>query len=335
MNVLITGANGFVGLALWHALQARDDMQVTGSMRTATGRVPPGGKLWTGRPLASTTDWSASREGVDCVVNAAARVHVLRERATDPLAEFRRVNVDGCLHLAHQAAQAGVRRFVQLSTVKVHGESSLPGRPFRADDAAAPQDPYSQSKLEAEVGLRALCAATGMELVIVRPPLVYGPRVGANFLRLLKAVHRRLPLPFGRVDNRRSLIYLGNLVDVLITCMTHPRAAGGTWLVADAETVSTRALIEGLARALKRRAWLLPVPVATLEALARLLGREPEMSRLLGSLEVDTTPILRELGWQAPVRLQDGLADTAYWYRASSTTTVARSAKTLTLRDGR
>jgi UDP-glucose 4-epimerase len=239
----------------------------------------------------------------------------MRDEVSDPLGAFRAVNVDGTLNLARQAAQAGVRRFVFLSSIKVNGEGCE--EPYREGDAACPQDPYAISKWEAEQGLRQIELETGMDVVILRPPLVYGPGVKANFQRLLAAVDKGWPLPLGAVGNRRSLLYLGNLVDAIQLCLVHPAAAGQTYLVSDGEDVSSPELVRRLARAMGCPARLLPVPPAWLRLAGGLLGRRAVVERLLGSLVVDSSRIRRELGWSPPFRLDAGLAETVQHYLLS------------------
>ena len=251
------------------------------------------------------------------VVHLAARVHVMHDNAADPLHEFRRVNVAGTAALARAAAALGVRRLVFVSTAKVNGESTS-GRPFAEGDPAAPQDPYAVSKWEAEEALRSVTATTGLEVTIVRPPLVYGPGVRANFLRLMLLVARGLPLPLPDTNNRRSLIGVENLADCLVRCVSHPGAANQTFMVSDGEDVSTRELIAGLARALGRSARFLPVPEFAVRLAARLVGKEAAVDRLLGSLVIDSGKARQTLGWKPPVTLDSGLAATARWYLESS-----------------
>lgn len=291
--ILLTGAGGFVGRCLSQQLAERGH-----PLRAATTRLgASGGEAWA-RELG----------GCDAVLHLAARVHVMDERASDPLAAFREVNTAGTLALARQAAAAGVRRFVFVSSIKVNGEQTAPGRAFRHDDRPAPQDAYGRSKYEAEDGLRALSRATGMELVIVRPPLVHGPGVKANFAALMRAVQRGLPLPLGAVTgNRRSLVGLDNLVDLLITCVEHPGAAGQTFLASDGEDLSTTELLRRIGQALGRPALLLPVPPALLQAGATLLGRREVAQRLLGNLQLDITHTRTTLGWTPPISVDEGL----------------------------
>lgn len=266
-----------------------------GCVETAVGEIGP------------ETKWDDALAGVDSVVHLAARVHVMDDKAVDPLAEFRQVNTAGTLHLAKQAARAGVRRLVYLSSVKVNGEATEPGRKFTAADPPAPLDPYGISKMEAEQGLAAVAAETGLEVVVIRPPLVYGPGVRANFARLVALVGRGVPLPLALVDNRRSMVALGNLVDLIITCLDHPAAAGQTFLVADGEDLSTPELIRRLARAMGRPARLWPLPISLLRLGGGLLGRSGEVERLVGSLQVDIGHTCRTLGWRPPLSVDEGL----------------------------
>ncbi len=266
--------------------------------------------------LAADADWRDALAGVATVVHLAARVHVMRDAATDPLAEFRRVNVEGTLALARQAATAGVERFVFISSIKVNGEATVEGQRFSADDPPAPRDPYGVSKFEAEEQLRALAAQTGMQVVMVRPPLVYGPGVKANFLSMLRWLHRGVPLPFGAIDNRRSLVALDNLADLISHCARHPAAANQTFLAGDGEDLSTTQLLQRLARSLGKPARLVPVPPAVLRAGAALLARRDVVERLCGSLQVDISKTRELLGWKPPLTVDEGLRQVASWFLA-------------------
>ena len=257
--------------------------------------------------LTATTDWAFAAAGQQVVIHAAARVHVINETASDPLTAFQVVNVDATLNLARQAVSAGVKRFVFISSIKVNGESTEPGHAFTEADTPNLQDAYGQSKHEAEQGLRQLSADTGMEVVIIRPPLVYGPGVKANFASLMRAVQRGWPLPLGTVHNQRSLVALDNLVDFIVTCITHPRAANQTFLVSDGEDLSTPDLIRRMARAVNRPARLLPVPVWALKAGALLLGKGDAVQRLCGNLQVDISKSRTLLGWNPPISVDEGL----------------------------
>jgi len=307
MTVLVTGGNGFVGTALCNRLRL-DAVPCRAAIRRNTGAAG-GVSIVTVGDICAETDWRAALHGVQVVVHLAARVHVMDERSADPMAEFRRVNVAGTLNLARQAATAGVQRFIFLSSVKVNGESTRPGQAFAATDVPAPEDPYGISKLEAEQGLRQIEAQTGMEVVIVRPPLIYGPGVKANFARMISWVARGLPLPLGAVtENRRSLVALDNLVDLLVLCLTHPAAAGQTFMVSDGEDLSTVGMLQRLALAMGRRARLIPLPVALLEFGARVVGRRAMAQRLLGSLQVDSQPTRERLGWQPLLSVDQAFA---------------------------
>ncbi len=305
MKVCVTGANGFVGQALTARLTA-DGITVVRALRSA---VRPG-DVATG-DIRRPTDWCMALQACQAVVHLARGVHVMRDGARDPLAEFRHVNTAGTLNLARQAAAAGVGRFVFVSTVKVHGESGE----FTEADTPSPQDAYAVSKWEAEAGLRQIARETGMAVVVLRPPLVYGPGVGANFCRLMRAIDRHLPLPLALVRNRRSLVYVGNLADAIASALRHPDAAGKTYLVSDGEDVSTPELVRRLAGSLRRRPLLLPVPTALMRVAGRLAGKSQDVERLLGSLAVDSSGLGRDLGWSPPFTLTEGLAATAQWYR--------------------
>ena len=305
-KLLVTGANGFVGSAVCRqAMTLRDS--VVGAVRTPTALPADVTPVAVGTMDARTV-WIEPLRKCSAVVHAAARVHVMDESAADPLSEFRRVNVEGTLNLALQAASCGIRRFIFVSSVKVNGESTEATHPFTAHQAPAPLDPYGISKMEAEDGLRHIARETGMEVVIVRPPLVYGPGVKANFAALMRAVQRGLPIPLGAVTtNRRSLVALDNLVDLLITCIDHPAAANQTFLVSDGEDLSTTDLLRRMARAMNVAARLLPVPPALLKLGAGLMGKGDMAQRLLGSLQVDITHTRETLGWAPPISVDEGL----------------------------
>jgi nucleoside-diphosphate-sugar epimerase len=307
---MVSGASGFVGLAVISRLLTMDDVCViAGSRRTEL--------LW---PVAVTplllSDLGSSSQliplaGVEAVVHSAARAHVMSDQASDPLAEFRKVNVEGTLNLARQAAEAGVRRFIFISSIKVNGEGTSADSPYVADAQAAPADPYGISKMLAEQGLRELAAETGMEVVIIRPVLVYGPGVKANFLSMMRWLHKGVPLPFGAIHNRRSLVALDNLVDLIITCIDHPAAANQTFLVSDAEDLSTTELLCRMGVALGRPARLLPLPSWILEAGAAMLGKQALSQRLCGSLQVDISKTRELLNWTPPVSVDEALRKTA------------------------
>jgi nucleoside-diphosphate-sugar epimerase len=317
-RVLVTGADGFVGKAVCRRL-----LESGCTPRAGLRNASPWPALQAATPglnefailgdLGANPNLNAALAEVSAVVHLAARVHVMNDTARNPLHEFRRVNVGGTASLARAAAEEGVRRFVFVSTVKVNGESTA-GRPFTEQDLPAPQDPYAVSKWEAEEALRRISAETGLEVAIIRSPLVYGPGVRANFLRLMRLVERGLPLPLPDTNNRRSLIGVGNLADCLVRCITHSAAASQTFMVSDGEDVSTRELVVRMAPLLGRSARFLPVPELILRLAARLVGKRSAIDRLLGSLEIDSSKIRRTLDWEPPVTLGCGLETTARWY---------------------
>lgn len=267
--------------------------------------------------IGSYTDWTRALDGVEVVVHCAARVHVMRERAVNPMPLYRSVNVDGTRRLAAQAARHGVKRLVYLSSVKAAGERSAPGRPLKVSDPAAPEDAYGISKREAELALLEVGAATGLETVIIRPPLVYGPGVKGNFLRLMGAIARGWPLPLGAFDNRRSMVSLANLTDFISLCVESPSADGRTFFVSDGEDLSTTSLARRMGVALDRPARLLPVPGAVLSILGQVTGKAAEIERLVGSLQVDLADSRELLGWSPPQTVDQGLRETADWFRSS------------------
>jgi nucleoside-diphosphate-sugar epimerase len=305
MRILVTGASGFVGRALCAEAVVRG-MAVRGVTRCPCD-LPMGVENVLVGGIDDRTQWRDVIAPCEVVIHLAARVHVMADTAADPLEEFRRVNVQGTLSLARQATAAGVRRFVFVSSVKVNGEATQLGCPFTADDAPAPLDAYGISKMEAEQGLREIARQTGMEVVIIRPPLVYGPGVKANFAAMMRWLKRGLPLPLGAIHNQRSLVALDNLVDLIVTCLTHPAAANQTFLVSDGEDVSTTELLRRMGQALGRPARLIPVPVSWLKLAAALVGKPDMAQRLCGSLQVDIEKTRRLLGWTPPISLDEGL----------------------------
>ena len=299
--ILVTGASGFVGKSLCEELLKR---YVPFAPLSRFGETSRGRAI---REIDGNTDWSHVLKGISTVVHLAARVHVMSDSNRDPLRAYRCTNVEGTMNLGRQVAAAGVKRFVFISSVKVNGESTSEGRCFRPEDPPAPQDPYGISKMEAEQGLRLLASETGMEVVIIRPPLIYGPGVKANFAALMRAVQRGIPLPLGAVHNQRSLVALDNLVDFIITCTTHPAAANQTFLVSDGQDLSTTDLVRGMAQASGVPARLLPVPVPILRFAARMFGKTDAIDRLCGNLQIDASKARNLLGWVPPVSVEEGL----------------------------
>lgn len=311
--MLVTGASGFVGSAMCVELLRRG-WEVSAALRTSA-HAPQGVEVAVVGDIDGATDWTAALEGVDVVIHLAARVHVMKDAAADPLAEFLKVNLYGTSNLAQQAASAGVKRFVYVSSVKVNGEQTTVNRPFTESDEPGPQDPYGMSKWRAEQDLQRIAMETGLEVVVVRPPLVYGPGVKGNFISLLAAIDKGIPLPLASANNLRSLVYVGNLVDALIACATHPAATGQTYLVSDDDDVSTAMLVDLIAQSLGRSSRAFKLPHRLLRAAATLLGRAEQMDRLFGSLRVNDEKLRSELGWSPPYTLEQGLRATADWYR--------------------
>lgn len=314
MTVLVTGASGFVGSALCARL-LRDGGSVRAAVRSLNSQ-PGGAEAFAIRSVSSETDWTPALRNVEQVVHLAARVHLMNDKSSDPLAEFRRVNVEGTAALARQAAVAGVRRFVYLSSAKVNGEFTEAGHPFTADDAPAPEDSYGVSKYEAEQLLRQFAAETGMEVVIIRPPLVYGPGVKANFESMMRWLARGVPLPLAAVtENRRSLVALDNLVGLIVTCLNHPAAASQTFLVSDGEDLSTAELLKRMGAAMGQPARLFYMPPALLKLGATLLNKSGIYQRLCGSLQLDIAKTRHLLDWTPPVSVDEGLRRAAEGFR--------------------
>lgn len=307
-TILVTGAAGFIGSALLTALGKRP---VRRALRRAEEKALPGDAVV--GDISPDTDWRPLLAGVDCVVHLAARTHVLDETSLNPLETYRRSNVEVTRRLAQQASAAGVRRFVFLSSIKVNGETTQ-GTPFSESALPAPQDAYGISKLEAENVLQIVGDQSKMEWVILRPPLVYGPGVKGNFLRLMNLIARGIPLPLASVQNQRSLIHVENLADVIIACVDTPAAAGRQWLVSDGQDISTPDLIRTLALGFNRPARLLPCPVTLLNLGAAFLGQQAAIARLTGSLAVDSSALRLALGWKPRIQLDQGLINTARWY---------------------
>ena len=312
VKFLVTGANGFLGQALCRKLIEKG-YEVRGAVRGEQSLLPQGIEKTAVGDIDGKTDWSGALVGVDCVIHLAARVHVMQESSADPLSDFRKVNVAGTERLALFAAKAGVKRLVYVSSIKVNGEATG-AKPFSESDETVPTDPYGISKLEAERVLHEISGKTGLEFSTIRPPLVYGPGVGGNFIKLMTWVKKGIPVPLGSVRNRRSMIYVENLIDALILCSAHPDAANETFLVSDMETVSTPELIARLTDEMGTGSRTWPVPPSLLRFLGKAAGKTAEIERLTESLEIDSSKILKRLGWQPPFSLDEGLAKTVAWF---------------------
>jgi nucleoside-diphosphate-sugar epimerase len=316
-KILVTGADGFIGRALCRALLARGfSVRGTAIDKAAVEGIPHGVEPVVTGDISGVNSWPDILSGVDVVVHLAARVHVMKEAVQDPLAEFLRVNTLGTERLARGAAEAGCKKFIFMSSVKVNGESTGK-RPFYAEDPLLAEDPYGVSKMKAEEKLRQICDASGMGWVVLRPTLVYGPGVKGNFIRLMKLVDRGVPLPFGAVRNRRSFIYVENLADAVRALAEKDEVRNEVFLVSDGQDVSTPCLIREMARAMGKRARLLNVPPGILEKLADLAGKHEEVRRLTGSLCVDIGKIKERLGWKAPFTLEEGIRETVGWFVGS------------------
>lgn len=311
-RVLVTGANGFIGTNLCKKLMG-ENFRVLGAVRSGKAALLPEGVEATHiESIDGDTDWKNTLEGVNTVVHLAARVHVMKDSASDPFSECRKVNVMGSERLALAAVQYGVKRFIFISSVKVNGEENV--RAYKESDAPAPRDSYGISKMQAEKRIKEITADSDMDFVILRPPLVFGPGVKANFLKLIKTVDKGTPLPLASVQNRRSLIYIENLIHAIITCIQHPNAGDQTYFVSDDEDVSTSELIQKIASALNKSARLFPFPKLLLFILGRLIGKGPAVDRLIGSLTVDISKIKQGLGWKPPFTMEQGLRETAKWH---------------------
>jgi nucleoside-diphosphate-sugar epimerase len=307
--ILVTGGSGFVGNSLINSLKG--DKKVKVAIRNSTYVLPKDVEICYAS-LSTTQDWSEILNGVSTVVHCAARVHVMNEQSVDSLTIYREINVDGTLHLAKAAILAGVKRFIFISTVKVNGEYTVPNFPFTAEDAPSPQDAYAISKMEAEKKLRILSEKSEMEVVIIRPPLVYGPSVRANFATMVQLVKLGIPLPLGAITlNRRSLIFVENLVDFIRICIDHPKAANQTFMVSDDDDVSTSVLLLKIAAALRVKSRSICISPMLIEWGAKIVGKTRMANRLLGSLQVDITKTKQMLGWKPKFSLDEGLLRTA------------------------
>jgi len=312
-KVLLTGATGFVGKPLVTALAAQN-VSVTCLVRNDDSPQQRGVNNINVGDLTTARGLEASLTGKDAVIHVAARAHIMNDVVSNPLVAFRRVNTHATLKLAHQAAEAGVKRFIFISSVKVNGESTPVNKPFKPDDTFVPIDPYGLSKYEAEQGLLSIARDTEMEVVIIRPPLIYGPGVRANFAAMLKWAYKGVPLPFGAIHNKRSLVALDNLLSFIILCIDHPRAANEVFMISDGEDVSTTELFRKVANAFSKKAVLLPVPVGWMTAAASLLGKKTVAARLFGSLQVDSSKARELLGWSPVTTMNEELKKTAEAY---------------------
>jgi nucleoside-diphosphate-sugar epimerase len=298
-RVLVTGASGFVGGAVFAHLEKMPAVEVEGIARS------PSQHLGVSPALSAEADWSALFTNKEVVIHAAARAHIMQDEVSDPLSEYRKVNVEGTLNLARQAATVGIKRFIFISSIGVNGNTNT--RPFTVEDEPNPSDSYAQSKWEAEQGLWDIQRETGIEIVIIRPPLVYGPGAPGNFGSLVRWVEKGIPLPLGAIHNKRSLVALDNLVDLIATCIEHPAAANQVFLAGDGEDISTTELLRGVARAMGKPSCLIPVPTGLLMMVAAMLGKKAVAQRLLGSLQVDISKAQNLLSWQPPLMVEQGL----------------------------
>jgi UDP-glucose 4-epimerase len=298
-TILITGATGFVGKAV--------SLRLPSSNLITVGRQSSDDKRFFRKNINGKTNYTDALNNVDIVIHIAGRAHVMNETCSDPLAEFREANTSGTLNLARQAASYGVERFIFISSIKVNGEMTQNNKKFKFDDFLKPMDAYGQSKAEAELGLKEIANDTGMEVVIIRPPLVYGPGVKANFAAMMNLAKRNIPLPLGATHNRRSLVALDNLVDLIITCIDHPKAANQTFLVSDDNDVSTTELLQMMTRAAGKKPMLLPIPLSWLKFASKLIGKQAVIDRLCGNLQIDMSHTKETLDWQPPITVDEGI----------------------------
>jgi len=310
-KVLVTGASGFIGRALCEKILTKG-WQVRGIFRTGSdlSRLPDGVEAFLIAAIDSDTNWVDALSGIDTVVHLAARVHIMDDPSVDPLVEYRKVNVEGTRCLGIAAAKAGIKRFVYISSIKVNGEGRASA--YTEDDDEAPEDPYGLSKWEAEQELHKIADKSSIEVVIIRPPLVYGPGVKANFLRLLKIVKCGIPLPLASIKNQRSFIYLENMVDAIITCINRSKAAGHTFLVSDGKNISTPELIKQIAMAMGKPALLFSIPPFLIQLAGKFTGKSSAIDRLLDSFTIDSSRIRKELEWNPPYTMKEGIEVTVH-----------------------
>jgi UDP-glucose 4-epimerase len=318
MRVMITGSSGFVGTKLVKVLADKDGIDILAATRHEPTDCPTPVTILKNCHISAEMDWKAYLSNVNVVIHTAARVHIMDDRTPDPMAAFRAVNVQGTMRLAEQAAEMGVQRFIFLSSVKVNGEETSDGDAYTADQDPAPADPYGVSKMEAESQLRTLAERSGMEVVIIRPVLVYGPGVKANFLKMMKWIDSGIPLPFGAIHNSRSLVALDNLVDLIVLCIDHPKAANQTFMVSDGEDLSSTELMRRIARALNKPDRLFPVPGGLLKQSIRLIGKPHLSQRLCGSLKVDIHKTLDILDWKPIVTVESALKEVAAYFQENN-----------------
>lgn len=312
-RILVTGATGFIGRSVIETLLNKR-LHVLAAVRNEKNSLPEDVERLNYNILFSDGDILGQVTPVDYVIHLAARVHIMGDNSNDPLMAFRQVNVGGAINLAKQAAERGVKRFIFISSAKANGEYTETGKPFVESDKFVPSDPYGLSKYEAEQGLLEIARDTGMQVVIIRPPLVYGPGVKANFATMMNIVNKGFPLPFGAIHNQRSLVALDNLVSFIVHCIEHPKAANEIFLVSDGEDISTTELLKKVARSLDRKPCLIPVPVGMMKFIAKLVGKEDVANRLLGSLQVDSSKARDLLGWKPVTTMDEQLKKTADAY---------------------
>ncbi|MEZ8723959.1 UDP-glucose 4-epimerase family protein [Vibrio pomeroyi] len=313
MKVLVTGSTGFVGSRVVE-LAEEFDWEVLSVLRNVT---QANANCFLVSSIGAETDWSGALGDVDCIVHCAARVHQMNESEQDALTAYRETNTLGTLNLAKQAAEAGVKRFVFVSSIKVNGEFTEPGAPFQPNLNNIPKDPYGLSKYEAEVALTQLSKETGLQVVIIRPPLVYGPGVKANFLSMMRIIEKGIPLPFGSIHNKRSLVYLDNLSSLILTCCEHPSAPGYTFLASDGQDVSTTKLMQTIALSMNKTPRLLPIPMSWIQWVASVIKKQHIAQRICGSLQVEARLTKDILGWVPPVTFDEGIKNTVEAYLKS------------------